>query len=50
MSYLDSERLAAEWLATQSNRKIDYAWEIQHHREMHEAYERSLQEEFQKTI
>lgn len=42
MSYLDSERLAAEWLANQSEREIDFEWEIQHHNQMHAAYEKSL--------
>ena len=42
MSYLEYERLAAEWLAGQKDRKIDFEWEIQHHNQMHAAYEQSL--------
>ena len=32
---------AQEWLAQQSQRTIDYQWEIQHHNQMHKAYETS---------
>ena len=33
-----------QYIAEQSMCAIDYQWEIQHHRQMHEAYEKSLQD------
>ena len=30
------------YIAEQSNRVIDYEWEIQHHKQMHAAYESRL--------
>ncbi len=42
MSARDYQKKAQEWLANQSNRTIDYQWEIQHHNQMHRAYEQNL--------
>jgi len=42
MSAQENRERALAYIANQSNRVIDYEWEIQHHREMHEAYEKSL--------
>gem|GEM_PF-901160 len=41
MSATDYLNNAQEWLAQQSQRTIDYQWEIQHHNQMHKAYETS---------
>ena len=43
MSATDYLNNAQEWLAQQSQRTIDYQWEIQHHNQMHKAYETSWQ-------
>jgi len=42
MSAQENQQRVLAHIANQSNEVIDYAWEIQHHREMHEAYEKSL--------
>ncbi len=42
MSAQENQQKALEWISTRSNRVIDYQWEIQHHNQMHEAYEKSL--------
>ena len=42
MSATDYLNNAQAWLAQQSQRTIDYQWEIQHHNQMHKAYETSL--------
>ena len=42
MSATDYLNNAQEWLAQQSQRTIDYQCEIQHHNQMHKAYETSL--------
>ena len=42
MSATDYLNNAQEWLAQQSQRTIDYQWEIQHHNQMHKAYKTSL--------
>ena len=42
MSSTDYLHNAQAWLAQQSQRSIDYQWEIQHHNQMHKAYEMSL--------
>lgn len=42
MSSTDYLHNAQAWLAQQSQRSIDYQWEIQHHNQMHKAYETSL--------
>jgi len=42
MSAQENDRGLQEYLINQSFKAIDYEWEILHHREMHEAYERSL--------
>ena len=39
MSATDYLNNAQAWLAQQSQRTIDYQWEIQHHNQMHKAYE-----------
>jgi len=44
MSAQENQQKVLAHIANQSNQVIDYAWEIQHHREMHEAYEKSLQD------
>ncbi len=38
----ENEIKAMLYLAKQATATIDYEWEIQHHRQMHEAYERNL--------
>ena len=38
----ENRLLIQEWLRTQPQRKINYQWEIQHHNQMHKAYEQSL--------
>ena len=42
MTDIENRQLIQEWLATQPQRKINYQWEIQHHNQMHRAYEQSL--------
>ena len=42
MSATDYLNIAQAWLAQQSQRTIDYQWEIQHHNQMHKTYETSL--------
>ena len=42
MSATDYLNNAQNWLAQQSQRTINYQWEIQHHNQMHKAYETSL--------
>ena len=42
MSANDYKRNALRWLATQSERTINYQWEIAHHNQMHKDYEKSL--------
>ena len=42
MSATDYLNNAQVWLAQQSQRTIDYQWEIQHHNQMHKTYETSL--------
>ena len=42
MSATDYLNNAQAWLAQQSQRTIDYQWEIQHHNQMHKTYETSL--------
>ncbi len=42
MSAQENQAKALAYIASQSNIVTDYQWEIQHHREMHEAYEKSL--------
>ncbi len=42
MSATDYLNNAHAWLAQQSQRTIDYQWEIQHHNQMHKTYEMSL--------
>ena len=44
MSAQENQAKALAYIASQSNTVTDYQWEIQHHREMHEAYEKSLTE------
>ena len=41
MSATDYLNNAQEWLAQQSQRTVDYQWEIQHHNQMHKNYETS---------
>lgn len=43
MSVTENDLKLLAYIANQSNQVIDYEWEIRHHREMHEAYEKSLQ-------
>lgn len=43
MSVTENDLKLLAYIANQSNQVIDYEWEIHHHREMHEAYEKSLQ-------
>ena len=40
MSATDYLNNAQAWLAQQSQRTIDYQWEIQHHNQMHKTYEK----------
>ena len=42
MSAQENQAKVLAYIANQSNQVIDYQWEIKHHREMHEAYEKSL--------
>lgn len=42
MSVQENRERALAYIANQSNKVIDYEWEVRHHREMHEAYEKSL--------
>ena len=42
MSATDYLNNTQAWLAQQSQRTIDYKWEIQHHNQMHKIYEKSL--------
>ena len=42
MTAQENQQRALRYIAEQSGRAIDYEWEIQHHRQMHEAYERRL--------
>ena len=42
MSATDYLNNAQAWLAQQSQRTIDYQWEIEHHNQMHKTYETSL--------
>ena len=42
MSALENEKKAMQYIAESSSRAIDYEWEIQHHRQMHAAYESRL--------
>ena len=42
MSAQENQAKLLAYIASQSNTVTDYQWEIQHHREMHEAYEKSL--------
>ena len=44
MSIQENDRGLLEYIINQSNKVIDYQWEIQHHRQMHEDYEKSLQD------
>ena len=38
MSAQENEQRAMQYIADYSSRVIDYKWEIQHHRQMHQAY------------
>lgn len=42
MSVQENQLKVLAHIANQSNHVIDYTWEIRHHKEMHEAYEKSL--------
>ena len=42
MSAQENRNRLLACIANQSNKVIDYEWEVRHHREMHEAYEKSL--------
>lgn len=42
MSIQEMQQRQMQYIAEQSMCAIDYQWEIEHHRQMHEAYERSL--------
>lgn len=42
MSAQENEKGLLMYIVNQSNKVIDYEWEVRHHREMHEAYEKSL--------
>lgn len=42
MSVQENQKKQLAYILNQTNRVIDYEWEIRHHREMHEAYEKSL--------
>lgn len=44
MSVQEIHQRERKYLLEQTMKPIDYQWEIQHHRQMHEAYERSLQD------
>ena len=42
MSAEENQQKVLAYIANQSNIPTDYEWEIRHHKEMHEAYEKSL--------
>ena len=42
MSAQENDKKAMQYIAESSSRVIDYQWEIQHHKQMHAAYEQSL--------
>lgn len=42
MSAQENRERALAYIANQANKVIDYEWEVRHHREMHQAYEKSL--------
>jgi len=42
MSVTENQQKALARITERANRVIDYEWEIQHHKQMHEAYEKSL--------
>lgn len=42
MSAQENRNRLLAYIANQSNKVIDYEWEVRHHREMHQAYEQSL--------
>lgn len=44
MSAQENQKKAFAYIANTANQVIDYEWEIRHHREMHEAYEKSLRD------
>ena len=44
MSVQEMQQRQMHYIADSSMRAIDYQWEIEHHRQMHEAYERSLKD------
>lgn len=44
MSAQENQLGLLSYITNQANTTIDYKWEIQHHKEMHEAYEKSLQD------
>ncbi len=39
MSAQENDKKAMQYIAESSSRVIDYQWEIQHHKQMHAAYE-----------
>lgn len=43
MSGLENKYKALQYLAEQTEKVIDYQWEIRHHSQMHAAYEKYLQ-------
>lgn len=40
MSASENQQKAMARIADRANRVINYEWEIQHHKQMHEAYEK----------
>ena len=42
MSAQENQKNAIRYIAEQSGRFIDYEWELKHHIQMHEAYNRGL--------
>ena len=42
MTALENDKKAIQYIVESSSRVIDYQWEIQHHKQMHEAYESRL--------
>jgi len=42
MSVEEMNQKAMKYIAESSMKPIDYQWEIRHHQQMHEEYERSL--------
>lgn len=44
MTAQEYQQKALAYLAKQSTQIIDYEWEIKHHRQMHEEYEKSSKE------